>query len=225
MRPKIGVVIPALNAAPTIAEVVTDALAYLPWVVVIDDGSTDGTLEAARAAGAETMRHERNRGKGGALKSGFFLALGERLEAVITLDADGQHRASEIPKFLAEWESSHPDLLIGSRDHLFAQMLRRRRLANQFSAWTISICAGTPVSDSQSGFRLYSSTLLERVSVRSNGFDFESEIIVRAGRGGYSVKSIPIELGFVNGISTSHYQPIRDTLKIAWTVGRTRFFG
>jgi len=219
------VIIPALDAASSIAAVVKDARRILPWVLVIDDGSSDDTSAAARAAGAQVIRHEMNRGKGGALKTGFARALDDRLEAVITLDADGQHLPSEIPKFLGEWGESQPDLVIGSRDHLFEQMLPRRRMANRFSAWTISACAGTRVGDSQSGFRLYSRRLLQEVPIGANGFDYESEIIVRAGRGGYKVLSVPIDLGFVNGISTSHYRPVKDTLRIAWTVARTRFVG
>jgi len=218
------VVIPALDASSSIAEVVREALKMLPWVLVIDDGSRDDTYGAARKAGAEVIRHDLNRGKGGALKTGFARALSDGLQAVITLDADGQHLPSEISKFVCEWGESQPDLVIGSRDHLFAEMLPRRRMANRFSAWTISACAGTPVSDSQSGFRLYSRRLLEEVPIGANGFDYESEIIVRAGRGGYKVISMPIDLGFVNGISTSHYRPVKDTLRIAWTVARARFW-
>ena len=224
MSARVGVVIPALQAAPTIAAVVRDALTQVPAVVVVDDGSTDVTSANAQAAGAFVIRHPLNRGKGGALKTGFAHAVENGLDAVITIDADGQHLPSEIPKFLEEWNTRKPDLIIGSRDHLFEQMLFRRRMANRFSAAMISTFAGARIGDSQSGFRLYSRRLLQEVPITSNGFDYESEIIVRAGRGGYMVESIPIELGFVNGISTSHYKPIKDTLRIAWTVTRARFF-
>jgi hypothetical protein len=81
------------------------------------------------------------------------------------------------------------------------------------------------VTDSQSGFRFYSASLLRKLALRADGFDMESEVIVRAGRRGMAVVTIPIELGFVNGIATSHYRPLMDTLRIARTVVRTRMFG
>lgn len=215
--------IPALNAAESVGAVVEGARRFSDDVIVVDDGSRDSTGEVARAAGAEVLRHERNRGKGGALKTGFAHCLERSAEAVVTLDADAQHLPGEIPKFVAEWLLTRADLIIGSRDHLFGGMLARRRAANRFSAAMISKFAGVQVGDSQSGFRLYSARLLREVEVRANGFDYESEIIVRAGRRGYAVRSIPIDLGFVNGISTSHYRPVKDTLKIAATVLRARF--
>ncbi len=220
---RVAVLIPALNAARTLPAVVVDARRQLEPVVVIDDGSTDGTSDVARATGATVLRHDVNRGKGGALKTGFAWALENGFEGVITLDADGQHLASEIPKFLEEREASGADLIIGGRSHLFDRMLPRRRMANRFSAWTISIAAGTRVTDPQSGFRFYSATLLRALKLRTDGFDMESEVIVRAGRRKLKVVTIPIELGFVDGISTSHYQPLKDTLRIAWTVTRTRY--
>lgn len=225
MSERVAVLIPALNAAESVAAVVTGARELVEHVVVVDDGSRDATGNAARAAGAVVLRHESNRGKGGALKTGFAHCLERSFDAVITLDADAQHLPAEIPKFIDEWLTSRSDLIIGSRDHLFHGMLARRRAANRFSAAMISRFAGVRVEDSQSGFRLYSARLLREVEVRASGFDFESEIIVRAGRRGYLVRSIPIDLGFVNGISTSHYRPVRDTLKIAATVVRARFSG
>lgn len=218
----IAVVIPALNAAPYLGAVVRGALEHGAPTLVVDDGSTDETFEVARAAGATVIRHDVSRGKGGALKTGFAWALGRGAEAVITLDADGQHLPSQISAFAERWSAGRADLIIGSRRHLFGGMLPRRRAANRFSAWSISIAAGVTVPDSQSGFRLYSAGLLREVRIVADGFDAESEIIVRAGRGGYRIESIPIELGFVDGLSTSHYRAVVDTLRIARRVVLTR---
>ncbi len=215
-------IIPALNAERTLANVVKATLAQTPDVLVIDDGSTDRTSDVARDAGATVLRHDVNRGKGAALKTGFAYALERNSEAVLTLDADGQHLPGEIPKFLAEWQRSRADLIIGGRAHLFQHMLPRRRNANRFSAWCISKAAGVPVADSQSGFRLYSANLLRSLQLHTDGFDMESEVIVRAGRRGMKIVSIPIDLGFVDGIATSHYKPLKDTMRIAWTVARAR---
>jgi glycosyltransferase involved in cell wall biosynthesis len=191
---------------------------------VVDDGSADATGSAAAAAGARVMRHPKNRGKGGALKTGFAYALEHGYDAVITLDADGQHLPREIPKFLACRRETRGDLIIGGRAHLFDQMLPRRRLANRFSAWSIARASKTGITDSQSGFRLYSANLLRGVKLHTDGFDLESEVIVRAGCDGFHVITTPIDLGFVDGLSTSHYKPLADTLRIAWTVVRARYF-
>lgn len=223
-NPEIVAIIPALNAERTLAKVIEETRRQIETVVVIDDGSSDRTGDAARAAGAIVLRHEVNRGKGAALKTGFAWALERGVAAVITLDADGQHLPAEIPKFLAAWRADAPDLLIGGRAHLFAGMLPRRRNANRFSAWCISKAAGVRVTDSQSGFRLYSAKLLRAIQLRTDGFDMESEVIVRAGRHGSRIVTIPIELGFVDGVATSHYKPLKDTLRIAWTVARARLF-
>jgi glycosyltransferase involved in cell wall biosynthesis len=221
---KVAALIPALNAERTIAKVVAESRRQLEPVVVIDDGSRDATGEVARAVGATVLRHDLNRGKGGALKTGFAWALEHGFDGVITLDADGQHLPAEIPKFIEAQEETGADLIIGGRSHLFGQMLPRRRMANRFSAWCIAKASGARVTDSQSGFRFYSAKLLRAIKLRTDGFDLESEVIVRAGRRGFRIVTIPIELGFVDGISTSHYKPLKDTLRIAWTVIRARLF-
>jgi glycosyltransferase involved in cell wall biosynthesis len=221
---KVFALIPALNAEKTIGDVVRDSVPHVESVVVIDDGSTDRTGDVSRANGATVLRHEVNQGKGASLKTGFRYAIENGYDGVVTLDADGQHLPSEIPKILRAHEESGADLVIGGRAHLFGEMLPRRRIANRFSAWTIAKCAGTRVTDSQSGFRFYSTKLLGAVKLRTDGFDMESEVIVRAGRGGFKIITTPISLGFIDGISTSHYKPLKDTMRIAWTVIRARFF-
>jgi glycosyltransferase involved in cell wall biosynthesis len=217
---RILVLIPALNAEGSIGAVIRSATPYVAQVVVVDDGSSDRTGAVAKEAGATVLRHEVNRGKGAALKTGFQWAVDNGFDGVITLDADGQHLPSEIPRFVDCHRQTNADLIIGGRSHLFHEMLPRRRRANQFSAWTISAAAGTHVPDSQSGFRFYSLPLLRRVRLLTDGFDMESEVIVRAGRHRFKIVTIPIDLGFVDGQSTSHYKPLKDTLRIAWTVIR-----
>ena len=216
--------IPALNAERTLPKVLAATRKEIEPVIVIDDGSTDRTGDVARAGGAIVLRHDVNRGKGAALKTGFAWAMENGYDGVITLDADGQHLPSEIPKFLREREIGGADLIIGGRAHLFQHMLPRRRNANRFSAWCISKCAGVPIPDSQSGFRYYSANLIRSMHLRADGFDMESEVIVRAGRRHFRIVTLPIDLGFVDGVATSHYKPLKDTLRIAWTVARTRLF-
>jgi len=218
------VLIPALNAEPTIGAVIRDCKAVNADVLVVDDGSADRTADVVREAGANVLSHAVNRGKGAALKTGFAYAIEHGFDAVVTLDADGQHLPREIPKFIAARVETGADLIIGGRAHLFGEMLPRRRFANRFSARCIAYAAKTNVTDSQSGFRLYSANLLRAIRLRSDGFDMESEVIVQAGCRGFKVITIPIDLGFVDGQSTSHYKPLGDTMRIAWTVIRARYF-
>jgi len=219
------IVIPALNAEKSVGAVVRGCLEQLPDVVVVDDGSIDATSAAAAGAGAHVIRHPRNRGKGGAMKTGFDWALMRNFDGVIGVDADGQHLPGEIPKLLRCRDETGADLIVGGRSHLFAQMLPRRRLANRFSTWAIAMLSRTNITDSQCGFRLYSAHLLQTVRLRAEGFDMDSEVIVRAGRVGLKLAMTPIEMGFVDGIATSHFRPVKDTLRIASTILRARLFG
>jgi Glycosyltransferases involved in cell wall biogenesis len=220
---RFAVVIPALNAENSIGAVVRACRSELPDVVVVDDGSTDRTGAVAASQGALVLRHARRRGKGGAMKSGFSWALGHGFDGVIGVDADGQHLPSEIPKLLRCRTETGADLVIGGRSHLFDQMVPRRRRANVFSTWAIAKLSRTGVTDSQCGFRLYSARLLRDVPLRSDGFEMDSEVIVRAGLAGFRVSMTPIEMGFVDGTTTSYFRPLRDTLRIAWAVFRARF--
>ena len=220
MSERVIALIPVLNGAGSIAGVIRGCLAHCAQVVVVDDGSSDGSGDVAKQAGATVLRHDVNRGKGAALKTGFQWAVEHGVDGVITLDADGQHLPDEIPRFVAAHRETGADLIIGGRAHLFGEMLPRRRRANRFSAWSISVASGHKVTDSQSGFRFYSTALLRKVRLSTDGFDMESEVIVRAGRHGFKIVTIPIGLGFVDGQSTSHYKPLKDTLKITWTVIR-----
>ncbi len=217
-------VIPALNAEASIGAVVRGCKAEIPDVIVVDDGSSDRTGVLAMAEGALTLRHSVRRGKGGAMKSGFAWALDHGFDGVIGVDADGQHLPSEIPKLLRCRDETGADLVIGGRSHLFHQMLPRRRWANRISTWAIAKLSGSGIRDSQCGFRLYSARLLLTVPPRTEGFDMDSEVIVRAGRAGFGVVTTPIEMGFVDGVATSYYRPLADSLRIAWTVFRARFF-
>lgn len=223
MTAKLLVIVPALNAERTLERVVREARALLEPVIVIDDGSTDRTGEVARVAGATVLRHEQNRGKGAALKSGFAYALANGFDGVITLDADGQHLPAELPKFVAAANDTRADLIIGSRAHLFPGMRLRRRLANRFSSWAISRGSGAQVEDSQSGFRYYSAAMIRAIPYRSEGFDLESEAIVRAVVRGYRVVSIPVSLGFIDGLATSHFRPVVDIARILRTAVLSRF--
>ena len=216
-----AIAIPAFQAERTVGDVVRRSLAHGAAVLVIDDGSTDRTSSAAADAGARVVRHDRNRGKGRALRTAFDELFGAGYEHVVTLDADGQHLPETIPALLARARAGD-DLVIGSRDHLFAGMHPVRRTSNACSSYVISAVAGRPLRDVQSGFRVYSRRLIETIGFPEARFEAESAALVRAVRYGFGVSWVPIELGFVDGRSTSHYRPLVDSLRIAVAVTRAR---
>ena len=217
---KVAAAIPAYQAAASVGDVVRCTVAVLADVLVIDDGSDDATAEAARAAGARVVSHRENLGKGRALGTAFADLFARGFEAVVTLDADGQHLPEEIPILLAA--ADRADLVIGSRDHLFAGMGRVRRTSNRWSSRMISAAAGLALADVQSGFRLYRRRLIEVTGFPEARFEAESAVVVRASRHGFRVVAVPVRLGFADGRCTSHYRPLVDSLRIARAVTRAR---
>lgn len=218
-------VIPAYQAARWIHGVVERTRERIATVVVVDDGSTDGTGDLARSAGARVLTHERNLGKGWALRTAFLELLGEGFDEFVTLDADGQHLPEQIPRLVHALRATSADLVVGTRDHLFAGMSPVRRASNRLSTRAISILAGARQSDIQSGFRLYTQRLLEGTGLPKGRFEAESSIIVKAVRRGFRVVGTPVELGYTDGRHSSHYRPIRDSLRIALAVVGARLEG
>ena len=216
-----AVAIPAYEAVHSVGSVVSRTLSLIQDVLVIDDGSSDGTAEAATAAGAEVHSFPANRGKGAALNAAFAILFARGFTAVVTVDADGQHLPEEIPRLLES--ASGADLVLGTRDHLFAQMGTVRRFSNRLSSRAISWAAGQPISDVQTGFRLYTRKLIERTGFPESGFEAESAVVVRAVRRGLRVTTTPVRLGKADGRGTSHYRPIQDSVRIAAGVLRARF--
>lgn len=215
-HPQAVVLIPAWNEADRIGPVVRTARRHLP-VLVVDDGSADDTARAAEAAGAVVLRHDRNQGKGAALQSGFAWVLGQGYDAVVTLDADGQHDPDEVPRFLQAWSQDGADLLIGRRD--FSRMPFPRGWINPFGSWLLSLALRHPIPDNQCGYRLYPRPLLGALELSSRGFEFEVEAIVQAVCLGFQVRWIAIRTIYSTG-KVSYFHPIKDTLRFLWMVGR-----
>jgi len=221
-RLPLGAVVPAFEAARSVADVARRTLGLVDRLVVVDDGSRDGTGEAAAAAGADVLTHAENRGKGAALRTGMEALFSEGVGHVATIDADGQHLPEELPVLTATLGRS-PDLVLGIRSHLFQGMNPVRRISNRVSSRLISVAAGERLSDVQTGFRLYSRRLFEEVGLPEDGFEAESAVVVRACRRGYRVLGVPVEMGFVDGRCTSHYRRLLDSLRIARAVVGARF--
>jgi glycosyltransferase involved in cell wall biosynthesis len=213
--------IPAWNESERIGPIVAATRAHLP-VLVVDDGSCDDTTAEAERAGATVVRHPRNQGKGVALMTGFAWALEHGYKAVLTLDADGQHDPADIPRFLAAYESSGADLIIGRRD--FSQMPFPRSWANSFGSWLLSRVLGVRIHDNQSGYRLYSRRLLEQIELTASGFEMEVEVIVRAMCKEMCIDWVDIRTIYGTG-KVSHFHPIKDSirfLQMVWWARRQR---
>ena len=197
--------IPGYQEGPRIATVVAGARVFLP-VVVVDDGSTDDTAAQAEAAGAMVLRQVPNAGKGAALRMGFRHALEHGAEAVVTLDADGQHDPAEIPVFLAAFEVSRPELIVGRRD--FGSMPPVRRLSNTLGGWVFSAAVGRRVADNQSGYRLIGRRLMTALlDSDESGFEFEVEMIARCIALGLPLTDVPIRTIYRG--EPSHIRPWR----------------
>lgn len=212
------VLIPAYNEAGHIARVVAATRRYLP-VLVVDDGSSDDTARLAAQAGAEVLAQRPNQGKGAALRAGFRRALALGCDAVVTLDADGQHDPNEIPGFLDAYANRPADLIIGMRD--FSKMPFSRRLANTTGRWLFSWALGRDIPDNQSGYRLLTKRLIDALlGSAEGGFEFEVEMIATCLERGYAVGWVPIRTIYAG--EASHIQPGKHIVNFFRVVWATR---
>jgi len=187
------VLIPAFNESGRIGRVIDGVLRHFAPedVLVVDDGSTDGTGDAARGLGVRVLRLERNRGKGFALREGFSVAVREGYDFVLVLDADGQHPPERIPGFIRAAEAA--DIVIGSRKP-FRGMPRPNWLSNRITTLAISLMTRTRVQDSQSGFRLVKTRVLRAVPLKTARYQTESELLVKALWRGFRLAHVPVEV-------------------------------
>jgi glycosyltransferase involved in cell wall biosynthesis len=227
----VWLVIPAYNEGATVGNVAARARRYCRNVIVVDDGSTDGTVEALAALDITLLRNDRNRGKGDSLWRGFQQAMAQGAVGVITLDADGQHAPEEIASFIEATLTDPHALIVGARRSLERKTSRWRYLANRIADFWISWAAGRPMEDSQSGFRLYPVRLLRTLTVkhgREQGFVFESEVLIEAARRGLQILHIPVTVTPRTGSRPSHFRPVLDIMRItrmvAWKILQRGFY-
>ena len=220
MRESVCIVIPALNESLRIREVVSGALAHCPNVIVIDDGSDDGTSDCIADLPIVLLRHAQRQGKGASLREGFAEALRRGFAGVLSMDGDGQHAAEDIPRLL-EAAALHPGaIVIGARMRKRAQQPVHRRLANEFGDWGISWGCGYRIADTQSGQRYYPAAVCALGDVPGEDFVFEAQILISAARQlGVRVVGVPIEsryqgAGAVGQFRKSHFRPLRDLWRI-----------
>ena len=216
-----AIVIPAYNEALTITDVVERTRRYVPWVIVVDDGSTDGTTEHLKDLPVTVLRHAHNCGKAASLWHGMSVAVERGARMVLTMDADGQHRPEEIPRLLAAGRQHSHSIIIAARLENRQAVPKARRFANWMADFWISWAAGHPIRDTQSGFRLYHAELLKQINIahdRRHSFVFESEILIEAARRAYYTKPVAIESIYASGGRASHYRPAVDTSRIVQMV-------
>ena len=216
---KLLVLIPAFNAEKTISSLIDQISAYIPGkdILVVDDGSTDRTYQLAKESGANCLQHKKNKGKGEALKTGFEYAVEKGYSGVITLDADLQHDPKFIPEFIRVAENSTSDILVGTRNIRLKTMPFPRWLTNNVTSIIVSILGDTKVRDSQSGYRYISTEVLRSFKLSTKKYEFESEILIKAGRKGFKIAPVPISTIYQG--SKSFINPLVDTgrfIKLMW---------
>ncbi|MCK4384815.1 MAG: glycosyltransferase family 2 protein [candidate division Zixibacteria bacterium] len=213
------VLIPAYNAGSTISELIEKTSEFVDKsdILVIDDGSKDQTFALAQRAGVVVLKHETNEGKGEALKTGFKYAQNKNYEALFTIDADLQHDPSSIRDFLQKANQNFSGIIIGTREINLKKMPLARWLTNNLCSAILSILSGQRIRDSQSGYRLISTQVLKRLKLKAKKYDLESEILVKAGRSGFKIDSVPIRTIYRG--SKSFINPFVDTgrfIKLMW---------
>jgi glycosyltransferase involved in cell wall biosynthesis len=224
---RVAIVIPALNEERAIRGVVESVLAICPHVIVIDDGSTDRTVEYIADLPVTLIRHATPLGKGQGLRDGFRKARELGFDAVIAMDGDGQHLAADIPRLLAAARAYPEHIVVGARIRHRENQPQARRRANNFADWGISWGCAFPVADTQSGQRYYPLGALELADLAADDFVFEAALLIAATREKrLGVVSIPIDSRYQGEFRGSHFRPVRDVTRITWyTIKRIIHYG
>ena len=214
----IVIVVPTYNNAKTIGGVLSDIKQYANHIIVVNDGSTDDTAHIlSEIEGIEIITHQRNSGKGTALKNGLCKAKDDGYRYAITIDSDGQHFASDIPTFVKEIEETPDTLLVGGRNIQADNMPGKNTFANKFSNFWFKLETGVKLPDTQSGYRLYPLQLMNvQKWYYTAKYEFELEALVFASWGGVEVRNIPINVYYPpEGERVSHFRPWRDFTRIS----------
>ena len=220
MAPRYAAIVPCYNVGRACVPVLEQTSQFVDLCIAVDDGSTDETrlaMEGLKNPRVQVAVHEKNKGKGAALLTGFRMARQQNFDAVLTLDGDGQHDPSLIPRFLQAFEKTGEDLLIGNRMSDRKSMPLHRQWLNRLSNWTMSSVCGRPIQDSQCGFRLYSTHLLTRMidNLQSGRYELETEILIKASRSDLKVGFVPISTIYSAKTNSLSHHNLFDVLRIA----------
>lgn len=207
-----AVLVPAFRCASTVGPVIEGLRGVVPLVLVVDDGSGDGTADAARAAGARVLERLVNGGKGSALRDGLAILLREPVTHVAFVDADGQHDPADLPALLAAARGG-ADFVVGSRLGDASAMPAKNYWANTIGDKVLARMTGLPVEDGQSGYRVIAADLLRALRLRAERYSIENEILIKAAPRVRRFASVPVKT--IYGVR-SHYRPFRDTWITSW---------
>lgn len=214
---KACVLIPTYNNAGTLADVLHDVLQYTQQVIVINDGSTDATVEILKGfPQVHVLTHSPNKGKGMALRNGFKEAVKLGYEHAITLDSDGQHYAKDVVQFLTWLEAEPNSLLIGARNMDQENVPGKSSFGNRFSNFWFWVNTGIRLQDTQSGYRSYPVSKLAKKKYFTTKYEFEIEVIVRASWSGIAVRGVPVSVYYPKPEErVSHFRPGKDFTRIS----------
>ncbi|HOE66410.1 MAG TPA: glycosyltransferase family 2 protein [Candidatus Hydrogenedentes bacterium] len=223
MRSALAAVVPCYNAGGRVRPVLERLAAFLDHVIVVDDGGTDGLPARLEGLQLQVATFAQNRGKGHALLEGFRLARAiPGVEAVATLDSDGQHDPRELPSLYEMFLRERADLLIGSRTFDERHVPLRSRLGNKFTIAMTGLIIGRRLPDTQSGYRIHSIRLVDRIldDVTPGRYETEMEILVLAVKQGFATIAAPIQTIYEPGNTSSHFDALRDSARICKTLLR-----
>lgn len=214
-------VVPAFNEAGTIARVVNGLRGKVEHVLVVDDGSTDGTAAIARAAGAEVIEHGGNRGKGQAIRSAIAALSGREFTHALMLDGDMQHLPDEATRLLEAAARTGADVVLGERQFDRAAMPASRYQANRLGSRVLSWFVGIRFQDTQCGYRLFKLSALDGIGLRARGYDIETEMLVKLARRGAQMTTVPVTAVYAG--QRSKLRPVRDTTRTCFLAVYYRF--
>ena len=206
--------IPAFNEEKPIVDVIKKSLKYVDQVIVCDDGSSDLTAEQAKIAGAVVIKHEKNMGKGHAMKSLFDYAKNVDADVVVTIDGDGQFLPEQIPGLLKPILENSYDVVIGNRFSDDEEMPSYRKIGNKMLDRITKLAAELPFSDTQSGFRSYSKKAIQSIDFSTNGFGVDSEILIDAVDKGLKITETDVTVLYDTGLKTSTKDPVTHTMGV-----------
>lgn len=211
------VIVPTYNNRGTIADVISDLKEYSSDIMIVNDGSTDDTLDILNnIEGIQIQSYPVNKGKGYALKYGLGKAYEQGFRYAITIDADGQHFADDLPVFIDRIQEVPDSLLIGARNLNADNMPGKNTFANRFSNFWYKVETGQELSDTQSGYRLYPLNRIQNIHFFTSRYEFEVEIIVRAAWRGVNVENVPIKVYYPPVEErVSHFRPFHDFFRIS----------